>query len=65
MNLRKIILMAAAASVLAGGLSACREDEQNRPLSYAKGIYGGAADEPLGEEQQRALQRRGYFQQDF
>ena len=36
----------------------CREDEQNRPLTYDKGTYQGQPDEALGEEQVEALRQR-------
>ena len=31
-------------------LSGCREEEQGRPLSYDKGVYGGKADASLSAE---------------
>ena len=31
-------------------LSGCREEEQGRPLSYDKGVYGGQADNSLSAE---------------
>lgn len=36
----------------------CREDEQNRPLTYDKGTYQGQPDEALSEEQVEALRQR-------
>lgn len=44
----------AALAVLAG----CREDEQNRPLSYAKGTYQGAPDPGLPDTTLEALRQR-------
>lgn len=45
--------------VLVAGLGACREDEQDRPLHYEQGVYGGKKDTPLTAEQQRELELRG------
>jgi len=42
--------------------AACNEAEQNRPLTYEKGVYGGAEDQKLTEEQRRELRRRGTLQ---
>jgi len=36
----------------------CREDEQNRPLHLEKGVYQGADDAPLAEDERRSLQER-------
>jgi hypothetical protein len=36
----------------------CREDEQNRPLTYDKGVYQGRADHVLDEQQVEALRQR-------
>ena len=36
----------------------CREDEQNRPLTYDKGTYQGQPDEALSEEQVEVLRQR-------
>jgi len=44
------------------GLAACNEDELNRPLSYDKGVYGGAEDRELDEAERRELRRRGDLQ---
>lgn len=46
-------------AVFAAGLAGCRESEQDRPLSYEKGVYGGKPDMALTEEQRRELQHRG------
>lgn len=53
------VLLAVA---LAGGLSSCREDEQGRPLTYEKGVYGGAEDQPLPPGTDQALQQRARYQ---
>lgn len=39
-------------------LAGCERDEQDRPLTYDKGVYGGAPDSELDEAQIRALQYR-------
>ncbi len=44
--------------LLAIGLQACREDEQNRPLSFDKGTYIGAPDTALSPEEVDALVQR-------
>jgi hypothetical protein len=36
----------------------CREDEQNRPLTYDKGAYQGTTDEALSDEQVDTLRQR-------
>ena len=54
---------ALAAVLLAlGGLSACREHEQGRPLIYHQGEYEGQPDTPLSEEDLRVLQQRALKQ---
>lgn len=40
------------------GLSACRDDEQGRPLTKQKGIYEGPADEKLDPERLEDLRSR-------
>lgn len=36
----------------------CREEEQDRPLTYDKGTYQGPADAALSEESRDALRQR-------
>ena len=36
----------------------CREDEQNRPLTYDKGRYQGQPDPALSDQQVEALRQR-------
>jgi hypothetical protein len=48
--------------VVATGLSACAEEEQNRVLSYKKGTYLGKADQQLTEDQLRTLINRSNAQ---
>lgn len=45
-------------AMLALTIQACREDEQNRPLTYDKGTYQGPAHEPLSQNQLDALRQR-------
>jgi hypothetical protein len=47
------------ATILTLGLGACREGEQNRPLTYEKGVYQGSQEAPLSDAQLRELQHRG------
>ncbi|HAE09492.1 MAG TPA: hypothetical protein DCG26_04995 [Alphaproteobacteria bacterium] len=51
-----------ALTVVATGLSACAEEEQNRVLSYKKGTYLGKADQQLTEDQLRTLINRSNAQ---
>lgn len=39
-------------------MQGCREDEQNRPLTYDKGVYQGRPDQALDEQQVEALRQR-------
>ena len=41
----------------------CREDEQNRPLTYDKGVYQGQSDQGLDEQQVEALRQRSTGQE--
>ena len=46
-------------------LSACREEEQNRVLSYEPGVFKGkTVDKPLSKEELAALRQRGLLQSD-
>ena len=47
-----------AAIVAVSSLAGCRDEEQGRPLSYEKGVYQGALDEPIDEETRRELRDR-------
>jgi hypothetical protein len=47
------------ALVLAAGLTACRQSEQDRPLQFTPGVYLGQADEKLQDSRVRELQQRG------
>lgn len=48
--------------VLAAGLVACREDEQNRPLSQTPGQYTGTKDEKLSDADRDRLRDRARLQ---
>lgn len=54
-----------AISAVALGTSACREEEQGRPLNYEKGIYLGKSDTSLSSEQLRDLTSRSRLQSDY
>ncbi len=43
---------------IGGGLAACRDDEQGRPLIKEKGVYEGQADEELDQERLQELKSR-------
>ena len=53
------LLISLAAIILCGlALSACKSEEQGRPLRFQKGTYGGAPDTALSEEVRRNLRAR-------
>lgn len=54
---KKLLVMLAAAGV-AALVAGCRENEQNRPLAFDKGVYGGPADQEVSEETRKQLQDR-------
>lgn len=47
-----------AIAVIALVAQGCREDEQNRPLIYDKGVYQGQPDQALQDQQVEALRQR-------
>ncbi len=51
-----------AALVLAVTLGACRGEEQNRSLSYNKGVYSGKPDTPVSQQARRGMRERMVFQ---
>ena len=57
---RRVLLVAAL--VIAAGVSACRETEQNRPLDFEPHVYRGEKLPSLSEQQTRNLQERGNLQ---
>ena len=50
-----LLILAFAAALVLG---ACREEEQNRTLNLDKGVYQGAVDTPLAEEERQVLRQR-------
>jgi hypothetical protein len=46
-------------AILALAVSACRQEEANRPTSFTPGVYKGEAMPILTAEQVRDLQKRG------
>ena len=61
MNTRNFLKIFALATFVTA-LSSCAEEEQNRLLSYEKGIYLGKADQALTQEQVRNLMGRADIQ---
>lgn len=59
LGMRWTALAALTAAML---LSGCRESEQDRILNYEKGVYQGKVDQPITEEQWRALKQRAHRQ---
>jgi hypothetical protein len=56
-SVQRTLLFLAITGLLAG-LSACREEEQDRPLVEEKGVYQGETDDPLSPQQVEALRSR-------
>ncbi len=66
--MRQIVTKSAlilAITAVAVGTSACREEEQGRPLNYDKGTYLGKSDTSLNSEQLRGLKSRSRLQSDY
>ena len=66
--MRQIVTKSAlilAIAAVAVGTSACREEEQGRPLNYDKGTYLGKSDTSLNNEQLRELTSRSRLQSDY
>lgn len=55
--MRKAIAILAVAA-MAIGLGACREEEQDRPLTFEPGVYGGAPDQELTDDARQTLDQR-------
>ena len=55
-------LAAGMTCLLVVGLTGCREDEANRPVSFEPGVYQGPQDQKLTDEQLKALTQRGGLQ---
>lgn len=47
-----------AVLVAMAAVSGCREEEQNRPLTYKKGTYQGKPDQQLTDAQKQELRSR-------
>lgn len=58
----KKIFAAMSVGLMALAPAACNEFDQQRPLTYEKGVYGGAEDQKLDDAQRRALRQRGMRQ---
>ena len=56
----KFLRVAAIGAVLVAmaAVSGCREEEQNRPLTYKKGTYIGKADQQISDAQRDELRSR-------
>jgi hypothetical protein len=57
------LVIGACCLVVGLALQACRDEEQGRILYFEKGTYLGKADQPLTEDQLRALRQRTSNQQ--
>jgi hypothetical protein len=58
MTLFRTATVMALAAALVLTLGACREEEQNRRLTYEPGVYKGKADTPISAEAKRSLRTR-------
>ncbi len=58
MQVNKLLISLAAIIFCGMALSACRQEEQGRPLRFEKGTYGGVMDTALSEEVRRNLRAR-------
>jgi len=58
MRISKIALIGGCIVVIGLTVSACRQEEQNRPLSYDKGVYGGKQVQKLSKDEVRELDFR-------
>lgn len=58
MMVNKLFISFATIILCGMALSACRSEEQGRPLRFEKGTYGGAPDTALSEEVRRNLRAR-------
>lgn len=59
--MRKVFVTVAVVA-MAIGLGACRAEEQDRPLTFNPGVYGGAPDEVLTDDARQTLDRRHEIQ---
>ncbi len=58
MQINKLLISFSAIILCGMALSACKSEEQGRPLRFEKGTYGGAMDTALSEEVRRNLRAR-------
>lgn len=58
MKVKNLFIILTVLAVSGVAVSACKKEEQGRPLSFTKGTYGGAPDTALSEETRRALRAR-------
>lgn len=58
MKVKNFFIILTVLAVSGVAVSACKKEEQGRPLSFTKGTYGGAPDTALSEETRRALRAR-------
>jgi len=61
-NITKLTINAMLMIMLAMGISACRKEEQGRPLSYDKGNYQGKTDQTLSDIVVNNLIQRSRYQ---
>ena len=50
MKAKNLLLILTMLAVCGVAVSACKKEEQGRPLRFEKGTYGGASDTALSEE---------------
>lgn len=62
MKIVKTMLLVCSAAAACIVLSACRENEQGRVLSYDKGRYSGKPDAMLSDAARRSIQDRVHYQ---
>ena len=62
MTVLKNFAMFLVAGAIVFALAGCRESEQNRPLTYTKGEYGGKPDQKLDQQKLDQLRLRGQHQ---
>lgn len=58
MKSRALTTLIAAVMIPAAFLAGCKEEEQNRVLTYQPGIYLGKPDTPLDQDQLRRIRSR-------
>jgi hypothetical protein len=58
MRIAKLAFTGLGILVISLGVNGCRQEEQNRPLSYNKGVYQGPKDQALTDSDRRQLVNR-------